>query len=199
MAEALLAARALSCEAAGRALFRDLSVVAKPGDLVEIRGANGSGKSTLLRCLAGLAVPAQGQVERNAALHYLGHRSGVAGPLTPVENLRWLARLQGVRVSSETLEQAMDRVGLGAERHDFAATLSAGQQRRAALARLLIGDVPLWLLDEPLAALDDAGAALVRELIASHRAAGGAAICATHAPLQDDEGPSSAAQTVFLG
>ena len=198
MPDAVLAARALSCEAAGRWLLRDLTVVAQHGDLIEIRGANGSGKSTLLRCLAGLAAPARGRVERSAPLHYLGHRSGISGQLTPVENLRWLARLRRLRVSDDALEQAMDRVGLGAERHDLVATLSAGQQRRAALARLLVGDVPLWLLDEPLAALDEAGAKLVRELIASHRASGGAAICATHAALED--GASSAtARTVQLG
>ena len=186
MTQPLLAGRGLGYELPARApLFRNLDVVAGRGDLIEVRGANGSGKSTLLRCLAGLAEPCAGSVAHHAPFDYLGHRSGISGPLTPLENLRWLARLRGVRMSGAALESALARVGLGAARHEPVALLSAGQRRRAALARLLLGDAQVWLLDEPLAALDADGAALVRALIDAHRAEGGAAICATHEELAD--------------
>lgn len=186
-----------------RDLFRDFDLAVGRQDLVEVRGPNGSGKSTLLRCLAGLVKPAAGRVERHAGIEYLGHRSGLSGRLTPLENARWVARLRGHRPAASVLDAAMARVGLGGARDDPCATLSAGQQRRAALARLLVCAADVWLLDEPLTALDDVGAALVRELIAQHRAAGGAAVCATHRELRPPAttalGSLPAIQVVSLG
>ena len=183
MSQPLLNADGLTCVVAGRRLFSALDLAVLAGDLVEVRGPNGCGKSTLLRCLAGLYHPAVGRVERSASFTYLGHRAGLSADLTPIENLRWFAAVDGVRVDGATLAEAMDRVGLGAARYDRCGMLSAGQQRRAALARLLVGRAEVWLLDEPLTALDDAGCALTQGFLDEHRARGGAAVCATHRAL----------------
>lgn len=183
MSRPLLNARGLSCVVAGQRLFTALDLAVVPGDLVELRGPNGCGKSTLLRCLAGLYHPEAGRVERGARFVYLGHRAGLSADMTPLENLRWFAAIDAVAVEPATLGEAMDRVRLGAARFDRCGMLSAGQQRRAALARLLMSPAPVWLLDEPLTALDDEGCALTRAFIDEHRAGGGAAVCATHRSL----------------
>lgn len=183
MSRPLLNARGLTCVVAGQRLFAALDLAVLPGDLVEVRGPNGCGKSTLLRCLAGLYRPEDGHVERRAPFMYLGHRAGLSADMTPLENLRWFAAIDGARVEQAMLAEAMDRVGLGAARFDRCGMLSAGQQRRAALARLLVGRACVWLLDEPLTALDDAGCALTRGFIDEHRARGGATVCATHRAL----------------
>ena len=202
----LLNAHGLTCVVAAQRLFHALDLAVFPGDLVEVRGPNGCGKSTLLRCLAGLFHPGEGRIERRAPFTYLGHRAGLSADMTPLENLRWFASVDAVQVEPATLAEAMDRVGLGGARFDRCGMLSAGQQRRAALARLLVSRADVWLLDEPLTALDDAGCGLTRGLLAEHRARGGAAVCATHraltAPLATPaEGPAGLAQTrvVALG
>lgn len=192
MSRPLLNARGLTCVVAGQRLFAALDLAVLPGDLVEVRGPNGCGKSTLLRCLAGLYRPEDGHVERRAPFMYLGHRAGLSADMTPLENLRWFAAIDGARVEQAMLAEAMDRVGLGAARFDRCGMLSAGQQRRAALARLLVGRACVWLLDEPLTALDDAGCALTRGFIDEHRARGGATVCATHRALAPP-GPAYAA------
>lgn len=184
-------AEKLACTVGGRRLFRDLDLVVKAGDLVEIRGSNGSGKSTLLRCLAGLLEPQAGRVERRVDMDYLGHKLGVSARMTPLENVRWLVGLRTETAAAAALDAALSRLGVGAARHDLCGTLSAGQQRRAALARLLVCQTELWLLDEPLTALDDAGSTLVRELVADHRADGGAVVCATHRALSSPAGGSA--------
>ena len=183
MSRPLLNARGLTCVVAGQSLFSALDLAVLPGDLIEVRGPNGCGKSTLLRCLAGLFHPEDGLVERGAPFIYLGHRAGLSYDMTPLENLRWFTGVDGARLEPATLDEAMDRVGLGGARFDRCGMLSAGQQRRAALARLLVGQAAVWLLDEPLTALDDAGCALTRGFIDEHRARGGAAVCATHRSL----------------
>ena len=183
MNESLLVAENLRCIVGARALFVGLSFTVDPGELIEVRGANGCGKSTLLRCLVGLAVPDFGDVDRRVEAQYLGHRSGNSGRMTPLENLRWLAGLRGVERDGGLIEDALARVGLGDTAHAFCDSLSVGQQRRVSLARLLIAPSPLWILDEPLTSLDDAGVELVRELLAEHRSRGGAAVCATHRAL----------------
>lgn len=199
----LLAAERLSCAAAERVLFDALRLAAAPGDLIEVRGPNGSGKSTLLRCLAGLLAPRRGRVRRHCAIDYVGHKPGMCERLTPVENLRWLARLRGDAALGFDLDQALRRVDLRDARHDLCAALSAGQIRRAALARLTPGAGRVWLLDEPLTALDDDAEQLFGTMIAAHRAAGGAVVCATHRPLPSAPSPtpsaSSAHRTVQLG
>ena len=197
MSKPLLAARGLTATVDRQRLFDPLDLGVEAGGLVEVRGPNGSGKSTLLRCLAGLHPPSAGAVERDAALAYLGHRAGLCADLTPVENLRWLGTVDGARLGPEALALAMDRVELAAARFDRCGQLSAGQQRRAALARLLVLDAPVWLLDEPLTALDDAGCDMVRRLIREHRADGGAVVCATHGTLAADQAAPS--RVVTLG
>ena len=198
----LLAAEGLSCAVAERVLFDELRLVAAPGDLVEVRGPNGSGKSTLLRCLAGLLAPRRGRVRRHGAIDYVGHKPGVSERLTPVENLRWLAHVRGDAEGS-CINDSLRRVDLRGARHDLCAALSAGQLRRAALARLVPGGGRVWLLDEPLTALDAAGEQLLGAMIATHRAAGGAVVCATHRPLppasSSTPADSSAQRTVRLG
>lgn len=179
----LLVAENIGCTVAERSLFDDLSFTVEAGDLIEVRGANGSGKSTLLRCLVGLAEPDSGTIRRRSDFHFVGHRPGICLRMTPAENLRWLAGVGGVHASTESIDDALSRMGLDDAVHDLCDSLSAGQQRRASLARLLVHPVPLWVLDEPLTALDDAGRELMGELLDGHRATGGAAVCATHQAL----------------
>lgn len=179
----LLVAESIRCTVGDRVLFDELSFSARAGDLVEIRGPNGSGKSTLLRCLVGLQEPDAGKIRRTVDGLYVGHRSGICGRMTPIENLRWLAGITDSDADAESIGTALDRVGLDDARHDVCDSLSAGQQRRVALARLLVSAAPLWILDEPLTALDDDGHDLVGELLTQHRAIGGAAVCATHQAL----------------
>ncbi len=192
----LLVAEDIRCTVGDRVLFSGLSVVVRRGDLVEIRGPNGSGKSTLLRCLVGLHEPDSGLVDQTADGLYVGHRSGICGRMTPIENLRWLAGITDSNADAESIRAALGRVGLGDARHDACDSLSAGQQRRVALAGLLVSAAPLWILDEPLAALDDAGCDVVGELLSRHRAIGGAAVCATHQTLPTSPGRT---RTVALG
>lgn len=179
----LLSARALCCERDGRMLFEHLDVDVAAGDIVELRGPNGSGKTTLLRCLAGLTEDFEGRVDRPSAFVYLGHRGGLNRELTARENLRWYASLEGIEGGDEGLERALERVGLAGYARTPCQQLSAGQQRRVTLARLAFATAPLWLLDEPLTALDDEGCELVRALLDAHRGRGGGAVCATHPVL----------------
>jgi heme exporter protein A len=186
MQESLLTARGLRCERDGRVLFEALDLDIRRGDVVELAGPNGSGKTTLLRALAGLTGDFDGSVSRAAHLHYVGHRGGLNLQLAPLQNLTWSAAIEGIDASKDELMALLDGVGLAGYALTPCEQLSAGQQRRAALARLGLRSAALWLLDEPLTALDDAGCTLVRDLLARHRAAGGGALCATHQSLQLD-------------
>jgi heme exporter protein A len=165
-------------------LFDNLDLDIGPGDVIELSGPNGSGKTTLLRCLAGLTGDFDGHVEHASAFRYVGHRGGLNPQLSPLENLRWYAAIEGANADTDALSLLLTRVGLAGYELTPCQHLSAGQQRRAALARLGFDGAALWLLDEPLTALDDAGCALVRDLLQQHRAGGGAALCATHQSLQ---------------
>lgn len=184
----LLVAQHIGCTVGDRVLFDELTLSVRPGDLVEIRGPNGSGKSTLLRCLVGLHEPDVGNIRRTVDSLYVGHRSGICGRMTPIENLRWLAGITNSKADAESIRAALVRMELDDARHDVCDSLSAGQQRRVALARLLVSAAPLWILDEPLNALDDDGRDLVGELLGKHRATGGAAVCATHQALSSAPG-----------
>ncbi len=192
----LLVAAGLSSVVAGRRLFRDLHLRVSAGDLIEVRGANGSGKSTLLRALAGLHELQAGCIRQRVDFDYIGHKVGLDERLTPTEHLRFSARLGRRRLAQADLDRALARVGLGALRDDFCGTLSAGQQRRAAFARLIACPAKLWLLDEPQTALDDAGAKLLLDLVVEHRQQGGAAVCATHRPLELPEEPTEGIRRV---
>jgi len=170
---------ALGCERDGRWLFRDLSIVLQPGEYLEVVGPNGSGKSTLLRVIAGLYPDFVGTLRAADGL-YLGHRPGISAMLTAAENLRWYKALQG---GCDDVSAALARVGMAGYENVLCQHMSAGQQRRVGLARLVIGGGPLWLLDEPLTALDSEGQRLVQGVLEAHLARGGAAVCATHQPL----------------
>lgn len=189
--ERLLVAEDLACSVDGRQLFADVSCSASRGELLEVRGPNGCGKSTLLRCLAGLRRLQAGRVTVRGEIAYVGHKAGMSELLTPLENTRWLLRLRGRHPKPSLLEGAFLRVGLGAARYEPCGALSAGQLRRAALARLLLCEADLWLLDEPMTAMDAAGAALVRQLIGEHRAAGGVVVSATHRALEEADQASA--------
>ena len=191
MPEPLLVARKLTYERDGVPVFKAVDLELCPGGIVEVLGPNGSGKTTLLRCLARLNVDFRGELQCRVEVAYTAHRSGLNPALTAIENLAWYAALSSVDTAAEgvtdQLHDALSRVGVDRGADAPCGQLSAGQQRRVMLARLLVDPAPLWLLDEPLTALDRAGRALVGELIDGHRAAGGAVVCATHQPLGRDD------------
>lgn len=180
----------LSVERGGRRVLRDLHFTLRSGDCLAVTGANGAGKSTLLRAIAGLLPGTAGTIRSRPAdtdlvenLHYLGPSDALKPTLTLAENLLgWQAVLRG-RAQTQGIAAVLDRLGLAALVHVPAAYLSAGQRRRLALARLLAAPRPLWLLDEPLNALDATAQATLDLLLGEHLAAGGLAIVATHAPL----------------
>ena len=160
-------------------LFSQLDLVVQAGEALELTGPNGSGKTTLLRCIAGLSNTFDGDIELEGFL-YLGHASGLSGLLSVRENQRWYASLTGAHVTDAELNGALSRVKLAGYQDIPCMQLSAGEKRRVTLSRLIFSDSPLWLLDEPLTALDEGGVALVCELIAEHCAQGGAVVYATH-------------------
>jgi len=174
----------LTCTVADEILFDRLALTVASGDALELWGPNGSGKSTLLRCLAGLFEADAGVIKSSVGLLYMGHRSGLNRLLSPLENLRWYAGMQERDVDPETQLSAIRYVGLDRYKNEPCHTLSVGQMRRAALARLVISKSRLWLLDEPLTSLDVDGAALLRNLIEKLRRNGGGCICATHVKLE---------------
>jgi heme exporter protein A len=179
----MLTLNALSCERDGQALFVPLDLAVSPGDYIEVMGANGAGKSTLLRTLAGLHSQYTGDYEAKSFL-YQGHRLGLDGLLSPLENLAWFAALEGQQVDKDSLLNALEATGVLVKAFASCNTLSAGQQRRAAMARWLVSERTLWLLDEPLTALDVSAQTLLRHILAEHCANGGAVVCATHSPIE---------------
>ena len=191
----LLTVENLALERGGRQLFGNLAFTVAPGGLVLLRGPNGAGKSSLLLTLTGVLRPSAGTLDWHAdeppKLHLLGHQPGVKSRLTLGENLNFWRAVNGP--TGIEPQAALDQVGLGDLAGLDAGYLSAGQTRRLALARLLVTTRTLWLLDEPLAALDADGDILVVRLIAAHLASGGAIIAATHDDLP------GATQTVTLG
>ena len=190
-----LEAHALECVRGGRRLFDSLSFSVEPGEMLEVSGANGSGKTSLLRMLCGLLPPVAGEIlwqgeniqtlkeEYLRELAYLGHANGIKTELSALENLRIAGGLAGVRPGEEKITAALERMGLEGSEERPAKTLSQGQQRRLALARLLVGETALWILDEPLTALDSAAVGLVQSVLGEHLEGGGMAVLTTHQPL----------------
>lgn len=164
------------------------------GQCLQIMGANGAGKTTLLRALCGLVPLEEGEVrwqgqrvtrsgyEFHTQLSYLGHDNGLKPDLTALENLRFATQLRR-RASGAEITAALERTGVAECGPLLLRRLSAGQRRRVALARILLTEAPLWVLDEPAANLDPRGQSLVTELLAAHLARGRMAIVATHQPL----------------
>lgn len=195
MPEPLLQAVDLQCERDNRLLFRNLSFSILPGTITRVEGSNGSGKTTLLRILAGLNGAWSGELhwrgnpvqsQREDFLHnmlYLGHRPGIKSLLTPVENLQ--ALMAGRQpVAEKVLRLALGGTGLAGFEDVPCRNLSAGQQRRVALARLLVANEPLWLLDEVFTAIDAEGVVAIEQLLQQRVAEGGAVVVTTHHNLQ---------------
>jgi heme ABC exporter ATP-binding subunit CcmA len=165
-------------------ILRDVSVELAPG-LTLVRGPNGAGKTTLLRAIAGLVPLARGTREVGSDVLYIGHRPMLLRGLTSRENLTFYARFRGLAASG--VDQALRGWGLGNEMDRPVERLSAGERRRASLARLESEQVPLLLLDEPFADLDDAGIMRLRQAIARARDSGRTVVVATHAHHELDE------------
>lgn len=168
-----------------RVVLDRVGFAAEAGAALLVVGQNGAGKSTLLRTLAGILTPLSGEVriegdgdyELRERLHLLGHLDAVKGALTVARNLVFARDVLG---GEGDVGASLERVGLGRLAELPGSVLSAGQRRRLALARLLAAPRPIWLLDEPTAALDAAGQALLIDLVAEHRAKGGLVVAATH-------------------
>jgi heme exporter protein A len=165
------------------------------GEVCQVQGHNGVGKTTLLRVLCGLSLPESGGVFWNGTpihedsgkfqsdLTYIGHSNGVKLDLTPRENLAFALTLHS-STPDASIDDALERVDLSASQHLLCRVLSAGQRRRVAIARLYLSRAPLWVLDEPLGAIDAAGVQGIENAIEAHLDQGGIAILTTHQPLR---------------
>jgi heme exporter protein A len=188
---ALFEARSLCCIRDDRVLFESLDFQINPGQALVLEGRNGSGKTSLLRILCGIRLPESGQLlwegvdifrlgpEFHEHIAYLGHKDGSKLDLTPLENLR-IAQGLGKPRKGIDLEQALDQVGLYGFEDVPTRNLSAGQQRRLAIARLLVTDARLWILDEPFTSLDRKGIEHMERLFETHLMHGGMAAMTTH-------------------
>lgn len=205
----MLSVQELSCVRDERVLFDDLSFSVSSGELVQIEGHNGAGKTTLLRIIAGLGRADSGSVCWNNEniesaredyyqdLLFLGHQTGVKRELTAFENLAFFQAMHTHTEDSELagtpqvsgddcLWQALAHVGLAGREDVPAGQLSAGQQRRVALARLWISNHKLWILDEPLTAIDKQGVKVLERLFLSHVERGGVVLLTTHQDMFTD-------------
>lgn len=181
----------IAVERGGRMVLSDLSFALREGECLLVTGPNGSGKSTLLRAMAGLLPLGRGRLSWTPGsdltlaeqAHYVGHADALKGTLTVAENLSFLAAMLATGEAGLSVEASLAALGLVRLASLPAAYLSAGQKRRVALARLLVSPRPLWLLDEPSTALDQAAQGLLGKIMEAHRAEGGMIVAATHASL----------------
>jgi len=186
----------LACSRGDHRLFSELSFTLDFGQIMQVQGTNGSGKTSLLRTLCGFIIPDEGDItwrgestreldeEYFAEMMYLGHLNSIKDELSALENLRISSGFSGVELDEKEAISALSRMGLRGRELLPTKVLSQGQRRRVALARLLVSQAKLWVLDEPLAALDVGAVALIQELIAEHLKKQGAVIFTTHQPLE---------------
>ncbi|PTT82716.1 heme ABC transporter ATP-binding protein CcmA [Pelomonas sp. HMWF004] len=191
----MLSVTDLACSRGERPLFRQLSFSLAPGQWLHVTGDNGAGKTTLLRTVVGLAAPDHGSVtwqghatrsqrsDFHRALCYLGHHAAVKEELTPIENMRASAALDGHVVDEAQARAALKTVGLANQGRLPTRFLSAGQKRRVLLSRLLLRPATLWVLDEPFAALDTAAVEWLGQRLSQHLASGGMALLSSHQPV----------------
>ena len=191
-----LNAAALTLFRGDRCLFRELSFALNPGELLLLEGRNGSGKTSLLRAIAGLLelesgtihwgdspVSQEPQIFQNS-LVWMSHKVGFKGDLTLVENLQYESKLRPQ--STADFDDTLKQLNLGKLRRLPMRSLSAGQQRRVALARMLLSSATLWMMDEPVSNLDSEGRELVVRLLSKHLSDGGMAIVAAHQDIKFD-------------
>lgn len=184
----------LTCVREERILFKDLSFTVKAGQIVQIAGVNGAGKTTLFRSLAGLSAAYSGDVfwqgraisaDRESfcrQLLYIGHKTAIKPELTALENLQYFQKMHSSHAQLNIWD-VLAKVGLAGYEDICCSQLSAGQQRRVALARLWLNNCVLWVLDEPFSALDEAGVASLEALFIKHAANGGMVLLTSHQDL----------------
>lgn len=199
----MLEAASIALDRGARRIVSDVSFVANAGDALVIRGPNGIGKSTLLRTLAGLLplpaghvrfgdTPLSDRAAFSELVAYAGHLDAIKPALSVQQNIQVWAGVFGA--TAERADNALDLFGLTPLADRPAAQCSAGQKRRLGLARLMVADRPLWLLDEPTVSLDAESTAIVASMVTDHQAQGGIALIASHIDLG-----LAAARTLDLG
>lgn len=188
-----LVASQVACIKRDRILFESLSVTLKSGQWIHVRGPNGAGKTSLLRILAGLSQPDSGQVQWNghkldshyaSALIYHSHKPGLSSSLNALDNLKFWCAQHNIKVSDETIFTILADLALVGMEEIPVRLLSAGQQRRVALARIWLKPASVWILDEPYTALDAHGIELIEARCAEFVKQGGAIVMTSHQPIQ---------------
>ena len=182
----------LECVRGERSLFKDVNFSLEAGELLQVNGPNGGGKTSLLRMLCGLATPAHGEIfwlgdnirsldeGYYNSITYLGHLNGVKDNLNAIENLRISSALAGNGIDESEAYIALQKMGLVGRETLPVKVLSQGQRRRVTLARLLVSSTVLWILDEPLVALDTSAVLLVKSILEQHLKKGGMVVMTTH-------------------
>ena len=191
---ALLQTRDLSCVKDDHVLFEGLNLDLSPGQILLVEGKNGSGKTSLLRILTGLSLPESGDVMWQGSpisevgpdyyeqVNYVGHHDGIKRDLTCLENLR-LVQAMGKPLPID-LDEALQKVNLYRFGDNFVATLSAGQKRRLAMARLVVTEAQLWIMDEPFTSLDKASMAMFQQMFEQHLENGGVIVMTSHHDIE---------------
>lgn len=190
----LLQTRDLSCVKDDRVLFEGLNLSLSAGQILLVEGKNGSGKTSLLRILTGLSLPEEGEVlwqgesigdvgpDYYEQVNYVGHHDGIKRDLTCLENLR-LVQAMG-KPQPIDLDDALEKVNLYRFGENFVSTLSAGQKRRLALARLVVTEAKLWIMDEPFTSLDKASMAMFQKMFEDHLQTGGVIVMTSHHDIE---------------
>ena len=194
----MLEIQSLECVRDDRLLFSDLSFSVADAEVLQIEGPNGSGKTSLLRIICGLRLPEAGKVmwqgesissnreDYYANMVYIGHLPCIKADLTVLENVRALLDTRSFALSNAIIEAALGKVGLASYEDVPGKALSSGQRRRILLAFIELAQAKLWILDEPLTALDVQGVDLMESMILEHRQAGGSVVFTTHHGMQLD-------------